>query len=95
MYELTETETEKLIEKLSRGMCLTLDIDPDKPPIGVTVAQASEVLGVTVGTLNLWRSSGRYSLPYIKMGHLVRYPIRDLANFVYHRTHKGRNNDVK
>lgn len=95
MSEVTETEKEKLIEEIRRGMCLTLDIDPDKPPIGVSVEQASKVLGVTVGTLNLWRSCGRYSLPYIKMGHLIRYPIPDLASFVFIRTHKGRKNAVE
>ena len=30
-------------------------------------------LKVTVGTLAVWRCTGRYDLPYIKVGSLVRY----------------------
>ena len=40
--------------------------------------QAAEFLGVAPGTLSVWRSTGRYSLPYVKVGHLVRYRPPDL-----------------
>ena len=80
-----ETQVDK-VKKISREICLLLDIDPSKPPIGLSINQTSEVLGVTSGTLNLWRSTGRYCLPYIKMGHLIRYQIDDLSAFIIRRT---------
>jgi excisionase family DNA binding protein len=40
--------------------------------------QAAAHLGVTVGTLNVWRSTGRHQLPYLKIGRNVRYRLSDL-----------------
>ena len=31
------------------------------------------VLGLKKGTLSIWRTTGRYDLPYLKIGRLVRY----------------------
>ena len=46
-------------------------------------AQAAEVLGVTPGTLNTWRSEGRYPIPYVKVGtKLVRYRRADLLAWI-------------
>jgi hypothetical protein len=42
---------------------------------------ASAELGVTTTTLAIWRSTGRYHLPYVKMGRLVRYQMGDLREF--------------
>ena len=42
---------------------------------------ASTELGVTTTTLAIWRSTGRYHLPYVKMGRLVRYKMGDLREF--------------
>ena len=36
-------------------------------------AQAAAALSVKPGTLAVWRSCGRYNLPYLKIGRLVRY----------------------
>jgi hypothetical protein len=51
----------------------------------VTDAEASEFLGVTVGTLAVWRCTGRYRLPFVKVGGLVRYIPQDLNDFVERR----------
>lgn len=40
--------------------------------------QAAAHLGVTIGTLNVWRSTGRHRLPYLKIGRNVRYRLADL-----------------
>lgn len=40
--------------------------------------QAAEHLTVSPGTLQVWRSTGRYSLPFIKVGRNVRYRLDDL-----------------
>lgn len=34
---------------------------------------AAELLDVTPGTLSVWRSTGRYGLPFLKIGRNVRY----------------------
>jgi hypothetical protein len=47
---------------------------------------ASTYLGVTAGTLAVWRSTGRYPLLFVKVGRRVRYRIGDLLAFVESRT---------
>jgi len=54
----------------------------------ITPEQVSEQLGVTIGTLQLWRCTGRYNLPYIKAGRLVRYRQADIDEFIDRRAHK-------
>ena len=39
---------------------------------------AAAVLDVTPGTLSVWRSTGRYALPFLKVGRKVRYRHSDL-----------------
>lgn len=48
--------------------------------------QAAEFLGVAPGTLSVWRSLGRYSLPFVKCGHLVRYRRDALEAWLESRT---------
>ena len=40
--------------------------------------QAAEHLAVSPGTLSVWRSTGRYALPFVKVGRTVRYRLSDL-----------------
>jgi excisionase family DNA binding protein len=40
--------------------------------------QAAEYLTVSPGTLSVWRSTGRYALPFVKVGRMVRYRPADL-----------------
>lgn len=47
---------------------------------------AAESLGVSRGTLAVWRSTGRYNLPYLKIGRLVKYKVGDLLAFRESRT---------
>ena len=35
--------------------------------------QAADYLTVTPGTLSVWRSTGRYAIPFVKVGRSVRY----------------------
>jgi excisionase family DNA binding protein len=49
-------------------------------------SEAAAYLGVTEGTLTVWRSEGRYKLPFIKVGRLVRYRLTDLNAFLDSRT---------
>ena len=48
--------------------------------------EAADFLDVAPGTLSVWRSTGRYKIPYIKIGHLVRYRRTDLESWLVSRT---------
>ncbi len=52
----------------------------------VSTEQAAEMLGVSVGTLNVWRCTRRYNLAYVKIGRCVKYRLADLEKFVESRT---------
>lgn len=51
-----------------------------------TEAEAAEALGVKATTLQIWRCTKRYPLPYIKVGRLVRYRQSALDAFLASRT---------
>jgi predicted site-specific integrase-resolvase len=57
-------------------------IDPLASP-----EEVAEDLGVTKGTLQVWRSTGRYDLPYIKIGGKVMYRVSDVNRFIESRQH--------
>lgn len=44
--------------------------------------QAAQFLGVESHTLAEWRCTKRYSLPYVKIGRLVKYRRDDLHRFI-------------
>ncbi|HEY9784245.1 MAG TPA: helix-turn-helix domain-containing protein [Candidatus Obscuribacterales bacterium] len=48
----------------------------------LTRREAAEYLGVAEQTLAIWKSSGRYNLPCVKIGRIVRYRKRELDQFV-------------
>jgi predicted DNA-binding transcriptional regulator AlpA len=48
--------------------------------------QAAEHLTVSPGTLSVWRSTGRYNLPFVKIGRMVRYRISDLDAWIAGRS---------
>jgi len=48
----------------------------------LTPDEVSNLLGITKHTLAVWRSSGRYNLPFIKAGRLVRYRQSDIDSFI-------------
>lgn len=52
----------------------------------LTEVQAAEVLGLRPTTLQIWRTTKRYPLPYIKVGRLVRYRESALRDFLASRT---------
>lgn len=49
-------------------------------------AQTADCVGVKAATLSVWRSTGRYALPYVKSGRLVRYRAGDIRAFLESRT---------
>jgi hypothetical protein len=49
--------------------------------------EASKILHTTAETLAVWRCTGRYDLPYVKLGRKVRYKLKDVHDFIDRRTH--------
>jgi predicted site-specific integrase-resolvase len=48
----------------------------------LTRKQAAEFLGVREATLAHWKCTGRYNLPAVKIGRLVKYRVSDLEQFI-------------
>jgi excisionase family DNA binding protein len=49
----------------------------------LTTKEAAKYLGITAGTLHVWRSENRYSIPFIQWGRgRVRYRVEDLSAFL-------------
>lgn len=68
------------IQDITHRICAQLGYE--RPPINITPTELSQVIGVTIGTLEVWRCTGRYNLPYVKIGRLVRYPLIEVAEFL-------------
>lgn len=48
--------------------------------------ETAEFLGMAKQTLAVWRCTGRYGLPFVKVGRSVRYRLSDLEKFLASRT---------
>jgi len=51
----------------------------------LTPQEAATILGISPGTLEVWRSTGRYDLQYIKVGRRVMYRTQDVEAFIQKR----------
>jgi hypothetical protein len=74
------------IEAIKAEIAIQLKYDPKNPPAHLNDKQTADALGVKATTLAVWRSTGRYNLPFIKSGRLVRYRVKDIAEFLARRT---------
>jgi hypothetical protein len=79
------TETELLHREIVREIVTQLGFVESNAPAQITQSQASQVLGVLPNTLCNWRATGRYALPFVKAGRLVRYRVTDLAIWIAKR----------
>jgi excisionase family DNA binding protein len=52
----------------------------------LTREEAAQFLGVATKTLNVWACTGRYQIPTVKVGRLVRYRLSHLEEFLERRT---------
>lgn len=59
--------------------------NPEAPAL-LSNAKAAEYLGVTPGTLEVWRSKKSHAIEYVKVGRLVRYRAESLDKFLASRT---------
>ena len=48
----------------------------------MTREEAARYLGVQPRTLEIWATTGRYNLPYIRVGRRVQYSKSDLDRFL-------------
>lgn len=60
---------------------MTDDSKPSKSPL-MSRKDAAEYLGVTEGTLAVWKCTSRYPLKCIKIGRLAKYRKSDLDEFI-------------
>ncbi|MCJ0877806.1 helix-turn-helix domain-containing protein [Pseudomonas sp. JI-2] len=74
------------ISAIKAEISIQLGFDPKNPPAHIDDKQAADVLCLKPTTLAVWRSTGRYNLPYLKVGRLVRYRVSDIAAFLARRT---------
>lgn len=55
----------------------------------LTTPEAAAYIGVTEGTLQTWRCIGRYDIPFVKVGRLVKYRKSALDAFLERHTQGG------
>lgn len=71
MHTSQAADIAALKSEIAAQIIAQLGFDPKNPPVNVDDKQAAEVLDVKPSTLAVWRSTGRYRLPYLKVGRLV------------------------
>ena len=49
-----------------------------RPPQRLTREQAANYIGVTCGTLDVWRCTGRHGVPFVRIGRKIYYLKDDL-----------------
>jgi predicted site-specific integrase-resolvase len=52
----------------------------------LTPAATADLLGIKEQTLSVWRSTGRHSLPFVRVGSRVMYRSSDLEKWLADRT---------
>ncbi len=52
----------------------------------LSTSEAADYIGARPHSLEIWRASGRYRIPFVKVGRLVRYRRTDLDAWLRSRT---------
>lgn len=83
----TQIKTQSAVLGVINGHTLA-DLPADSR---LTPAQAAEILNVSKDTLQIWRSTGRHNLPFVKIGGRVNYRVGDIRDWIERRsrTHTG------
>ena len=67
---------------------LLLNHADSHPNALVNRSVAALLIGLKPTTLEVWASTGRSDLPYVKCGRMVRYKLGDIAAYLDRRTRK-------
>ena len=78
---MSVSQNTKLYEELLEEFARMLLVVINKLPGDVSPEVAGKFLSTAPRTLSIWRSTGRYNLPYYKAGRTVRYRVTDLVKF--------------
>ena len=65
-----------------------LAIDERRTPQLRTTKQAAAELGMSPGTLAVWRCRKKQSLAYVRVGRAIRYSSQEIQRFIAANTHK-------
>jgi excisionase family DNA binding protein len=68
------------------NICLTVDGVAVEKPEYMSTQAAAVYMGLKPQTLSAWRCSGRYCLPFLKVGRKVLYKKIDVDNWMRSRT---------
>jgi hypothetical protein len=80
--------------RIREGVATALGCAASDLPHYLREQQVAMILDLRPTTLRVWRSTKRYSLPYMKSGKLVRYLTEDLIWFMAEQRMTGDQVDV-
>jgi excisionase family DNA binding protein len=86
LVDILCTLCELLAESVCREVPEPRPVETDRVAELLSSEQAAAYLGVTKSTLATWRCTGRYAIPFVKVGRKVRYRKADLDRFFEQRT---------
>jgi hypothetical protein len=75
-------------QALAATILRQLGYDPSLPPFMLRDREVATILQVKPATLGNWRCTGRYPLPYTKVGRYAMYKVIDVAVFLENRRHE-------
>lgn len=78
---VTKMNIATLSEQIKNEICIQLGFDPNHPPADLNPEEAAHAIHSTIGTLGVWRSTGRHSIPFYKIGNRIRYRLIDIAEW--------------
>jgi excisionase family DNA binding protein len=58
------------------------DAKPTGKSLLLSRSEAAMYLGISKQTLAIWNCTGRYHVPFVKIGRLVKYRKSDLDTFI-------------
>jgi hypothetical protein len=75
-------------QALAATILRQLGYDPALPPFMLRDREVATILQVKPATLGNWRCTGRYPLPYTKVGRYAMYKVIDVAVFLENRRYE-------
>jgi hypothetical protein len=61
---------------------------PNLVRVMLTQEEAADLLSISPATLATWRCTGRYDLPFVRIGRAIRYLEADVLAFINKRRHE-------